>query len=481
METAIENSRKMRSNSKNSFLEVLSAEILAGSENLITWIARVHDNGLIDSLFGMETWLKGIRSFFDVRNLPLSEGDQKDLLNRNFISEARIIRQAIHTCEAYACSVMQPTNSDKLEFEEFIESQMRKARILDFQISRIVEQMTPWDSVSQLLESMNDFRITLDALQGKRFLDYQLYLSLGRCYSREIQNCRYIDMLMSQRFRLQYDHIENKHLTAILRSITDGTLRRNVALVLLYLFRFLKYLGLVSIDLNQDRPLRPNLIIFSLLHDEMANLSDFLKANFTKTRKADASLRNAAGLIAYSLQTESQRVINRELVSISSETEPASIYAKIENSHGLLRNCCQSGIVTWAQAIDRDFDATVLFPTRAEHLMAAEKLRQDLWDLRQCLTDVLHNREDLETGKIIERLTSFQDTSLHSLMYRDWHEFESFLDALTTTHSFIEIRTRMRKFVGFLETLIQEVSKRSVFKDALDRNPPAAFAKDSSS
>jgi hypothetical protein len=50
-------------------------------------------------------------------------------------------------------------------------------------------------------------------------------------------------------------------------------------------------------------------------------------------------------------------------------------------------------------------------------------------------------------------------------MYRDWAEFEAFSDALAISTNFIEIRTHIRKFTGFLETLIQEVSKRSVFQE----------------
>jgi len=50
-------------------------------------------------------------------------------------------------------------------------------------------------------------------------------------------------------------------------------------------------------------------------------------------------------------------------------------------------------------------------------------------------------------------------------MYRDWAEFEAFSDALSISTNFIEIRTHIRKFADFLEMLIQEVSKRSIFQD----------------
>jgi hypothetical protein len=197
----------------------------------------------------------------------------------------------------------------------------------------------------------------------------------------------------------------------------------------------------------------------------MGMLSDFLRARFLKSKDLANGWHNAAELVAYSLKTEAQRVLDRELIFMSRESDPVPLYARIENSHGMLRCCCQSGILTLAQSIDKAFDATALFPSRADSLISAEKVRQDLWDLRQWLSDISSSREELDSNRIIERLATFKDNSLRFLMYRDWAEFEEFSDAVAIAGNYIEIRTHIRKFVNYLEMLIQEVSKRSVFRD----------------
>ena len=449
----------------DSFVDVLRSEIIAESENLTAWIKQVSDQGAIESLFAMETWLKGIRSFFRTEHLPLSAAEKAELAGRSFAPEIGVVRQAVQICEMHVCNVLKPGIGGNLEFEEFMEILMRKDRMPDFHLSRMVEQLTPRDSVSQLLASLNDLRVTMDAFHDKTGIGYQLFLSLGRFFDRELTSCRYIDMLLSQHLKIQYDLVENKHLSNVLHSIAEDTVRRNVASALLYLFRFLKYLIFVATDLARDQPLQKHLVIFSLLHEEMGALSDFLRARFLRNRMANHPLQNAAELVAYSLKTEAQRVMDHELIFMSRETDPAPIYMHIENAHGLLHNCCQSGILTLIQAVDKGFNAAVLFPSMAESRSAAEKLRQDLWDLRQWLTDVLANKAELDSQSIIERLVSFKENSLRSLMYRDWAEFEMFSDALSIATNFIEIRTRIRKFVSFLEMLIREVSKRNVFQD----------------
>ena len=450
---------------QNSFVDVLRSEITAGSENLTFWIKQVQEQGTIESLFKMETWLKGIRSFFNEEHVPLSPAEKGELVTRNFAPELAVIRQSVLICEACTSDVLKPGAGGRFKSEEFIELQTRKDRIADFHITRMIEQLTPRDSLSQLLESLNDFRITIDAYKDTSSLNYQLFVSLSRIFERDLKNCRYIDMLMSQRFRLQYDLIENKSLAGVLRGIPDDMVRRNMALALLYLFRFLKYLELVESDLSQDRPLKHHLALFALLHEEMGVLSDFLRARFPKNRNAANVLQNAAELVSYSLKSEAQRVLDRELIFISCETDPVQVYTRIENSHGLIRNCCQSGILALIQALDKGFDATALFPSRADSLVSAEKLRKDLSELRQWLDNVSSSKEELDSEKINETLATFKDGSLRLLMYRDWEEFEVFSDAVAIASNYIEIRTHIRKFIGYLDMLIQEVSKRSIFRD----------------
>jgi hypothetical protein len=450
---------------QNSFLDALHSEIAAGSENLNVWIRQIQAHESIESLFGLETWLKGIRSFFNLDHLPLSEAERKGLLTRNFAPEIDIVRQAVQRCETYLCDLMNPAIGGKVEFESFYESQMRRDRLLDYTISRTAEQLTPADSISQLSESLNDLRVTMGSIEIQPGRDFQLFLSLARMFSREIKNCRYIDMLLSQRFRIQYDLIENKALSSALRRIPEKPARRNVALVLLYLFRFLRYLRLVPADRTRDHSLKPHVVIFSLLHEEIGDLTDLIKTRLLRNREVGNALQNAAELISYSIKMESLRVQTKELVTVSREIDPGIVYGHIENSHGLLRNCCETSILTLVQSIDKNFDTTDLLPARAGQLVAAEKLRQDLWDLRQWLMDVLRNKEDMDSSRIIERLSEFKDASLGSLMYRDWAEFEAFSDALAGSINFIEIRTHIRKFVTYLETLVQEVSKRSIFRE----------------
>jgi len=459
--------RARTKNAENTFLEALRYEIAAGNDSLSSWIKSIQSSGYIERLFELETWLKGVRSFLNIEHLPLAEAEKEDLLNRSFLSEIRIARQVIQMCEDLACTLLAASPPDSFEIDALIENQIRKDRIMEWRIGRFLDQMTPGDSVSKLLDSLNDLRISMDAYRKLPNPGYQLYLALGRNYRQELKNCRFIDMLINQRFRIQYDLIDNSKLTEALRSISDELTRRNAALSILYLFRIFKYLDLVHEDLVRDRSLRHHIVLFSLIHEEMANISSFLKKNFVKGKEISQGLRNAADMAVYSLQTESRKVPFRELLLVANETDPKQIYTRIENSHGLIRNCCQANIIYLVSAIDNKFDEASLFPRREARIEAVETVRRGLWDLRKWLMQIMENETAPDFNEIIDRITGFKDTHSSSLMYRDWVEFENFVETLTVCNDSGEILANIRKFLDFIEDLIQEVSKRGSYQTNL--------------
>jgi hypothetical protein len=450
---------------QDSLPYALESEIVAAGGRLRNWIGQVQVRGAADSLFCLETWLRGIESFFDLQHLPLSEAEKAELTTRSFAPEIKILRRAIQIGEGHACALIKPEVAGAFNVEEFIRGEIRKDRLMNLDEAHWVEQAGPAESIAQLMESLNDLRVTIDALNLQSELCCQLFVSLGRIYRREIRNCRYIEILLKQGSRLQRSLIENQLLAKPLRSIPEDGVRRDIIEVLAGLFQFLKYLKLVRSDLARDCPLKHNLVIFSLLHEEMTGLSEFIRNRFLRWSNTNSSLRMAAELVAYSIREESHRVLNRELPFVARETEPSTVYKRIENSDGLLRNCCERGVLALLQAIDGNFDAAVLFPTRAERLVSTEKLRKGLWELRQWLMQMLESSDEPDSNKIVDRFVSFKHASLPSLMYRDWEDFEAFLDAVTTSSNHLEIRTNIRRFAGFLETLIKEVSKRSVFQE----------------
>jgi len=449
----------------DSFLEALRSEKVAGNEILAAWVAHVLARNGIETLFEFETWLRGLYAFLDYRHLPLNPAEGPNLIGRNFEAEIRVAGLALQECERSALELCSLGQDAKVEPRAPVETKVYGPGVLDSQSGRMLEQSTPMDSLARLIESVHDLRVAIGAFKEPPGQTFQLFLTIGRMLHRDVRNARFVDMLLNQRLRLQYDRIDNAVLSGVLRSITEEHLRRNVALVLLHLYRFLHYLNHVSRALAEDRPLRRYLVVFSLLHEQTASLCDFIKSRFLKEKCAYPELRDAADLIIHSLKMETQRVLERELPFVASEGSASKVYARFENSHGLLRNCYQSGVVVLVQALDRGVDGKSLFPSMVESQQKGQKLQTYLWDLRQELRAEVERAAGLDLDRVLDRITQFRGLLLGNLMYQDLGEFESFSESLIAAGSQAEIIGLIRKFIGYLEVLSQEVSNRSALKD----------------
>ena len=87
-----------------------------------------------------------------------------------------------------------------------------------------------------------------------------------------------------------------------------------------------------------------------------------------------------------------------------------------------------------------------------------------MWELRKWLLQIMDNETAPDSNEIIDRLSSFKEAHSNSLMYRDWVEFENFVETLTLCSESGEVLANIRKFLDFVEDLIQEVSKRGSYQ-----------------
>ena len=279
-------------------------------------------------------------------------------------------------------------------------------------------------------------------------------------------------MLLSQHFRVQYDKVDRPLLSAVLRAIPEGRLRQNVALAFLYLHRLIRYLDFIERDLSKDKPLRKLLVIFALLHQESAGLSEFLKSRFLKGKDTGGELARAVELILYSLRLEFQRVMERELVPVAREEDPTTIRSRVQDAHGILRNCAHGGVITLARVFDQSLEARSLFPALNEGAEDSQRLLQELWELRHFLKTALDDSDRVGLSEVIFKVNEFRESSLRTLWYKDWAVFEGFSDALIGAPGTAEVRVTLRKLGTYLEKLVHEISKRRVLQDRQATPPP---------
>ena len=433
--------------------------------SLRDWLDELSKDKKAEYLFELEMWVNCFERFFRTNNHPLSDYERQEILSKDFSEEIKIVHSVSVRMSHICTEILTRERHHFIQFERYVENELKKDFILDAFLEKLIEQPSPEDSITLLLDSLSDVRTIIADIGNGSHVSYQTFTAVGKILNREIKRCKYIDLLITYKFKPHYDKIQNKRLAAIVKNVTNDQLRQHVAKVFLELFRIVNYLKFVEIALKLDRPLKNTLMIFILIRSDLNLLMEFMENKIIDNPSLPKPLVESIELILYALKMELKKVFNHELVGLIYMRQAQMIYVKMENSHGLIRDCLQNAIVQIAQVFDPQFDGTEIFQNLSTRLKDSLRLRDDLRNLLAFIQHYQKNVDEEEITKLIERLALFRDISLKHLMYRDWDDFEKFMEEIIIASGRSELMDVLHRFEVFLEALLGEVNKRAVLQN----------------
>ena len=101
--------------------------------------------------------------------------------------------------------------------------------------------------------------------------------------------------------------------------------------------------------------------MFSLVNSELRQLFDFIETRICRHPEVTQQCVETLDATIFAMSQEIKKVFSHELVGLVYLRHAPPIFAKVENSHGLLKNSLQQSIVQISQAFDPGFDGKQLF------------------------------------------------------------------------------------------------------------------------
>ena len=431
------------------------------------WLEEVSRKNKTDCVFELEMWIKCFDRFFRTKNQPSEDGEAKTFLLKDFRQELAIVRDVTLRMSFLAGEIMSEERSNLLQFDKYISNSLKRDYVMDNFLNRLLAQPTPDDSLALLLEALSDLRSIMDDLVKMPEVAFRTFTSMGKLINREIKQCRYIEMLVAYKFKVHYDRVDHPAIAALVKRVAHEGLRQDLAKVFLELFRLLRYLEFIERDLNRDRPLKHSLLVFSLVNSELRQLFDFIETRICRHPEVTQKCIETLDGTIFAMSQEIKKVFSHELVGLVYLRHAPPIFAKVENSHGVLKNSLQQSIVQISQAFDEGFDGKQLFSTYTTRLEQSRRLLQEIASLME---DV-RKSEDIADHEVLQPLLrsfeEFRQSSLKYLMFKDWEEFEKFMEEIEASKTRETLRFTLHKFRIFMEALLGEVSKRAVLQPAL--------------
>jgi hypothetical protein len=439
------------------------SEFLRGQ--LGQWMEEVLASGKTADLFELEMWLRSFERFFRIKNQPLSEKERRQLTFRNWAEELRLVDdvllRAIHLCTA----ILTEEQVNHTRFDKYVEGYLKKDDLVDPYVERLLRQSTPEAGLNLLRESFEDIHVLLTNLGRLSRIPFNTFNAVGRILYREIRRSPLLALLIDKKFKPIHDRIANPAIAKLIRGIESPVQRKHAAKVFLELFRLLHYLEYADPERTPEEELRNTILIFSLITSETRLLTSYLERRVLKSLEASEPLHDLYDSFVYCIPLELKKVINTELLDISVVRQSDGIHARVENSHGILKDCFQQSIVQLAQMLDGSVDGEAIFADFTAKLEQSVELRDGLGSLILAVRRFQKARDEKSAQGMKDAISSFYDNHMKYLMYRDWSGFELFFIEILKCGSLPGLQQISHRFETFLTTLFREVQKRAILRE----------------
>ena len=215
------------------------------------------------------------------------------------------------------------------------------------------------------------------------------------------------------------------------QALTENT--AELALILPRFGRILKWLSVVGRMHAADEPLKPALLIFSRVNDQIFELTDYINGRLERFPDEEVELFASLDSASYTASIELKKVYSQEPAGLVDVRPSPSIYARIETAHSLLNDGFQQILAGFARLIDPESDICDLFPEFHVKRERSILLRTTLWDITRTVQAAERDPEKEQIESLHLALREFLSETVRYLFYNkapkpssaSWKKFSS--------------------------------------------------------
>jgi hypothetical protein len=439
-----------------------------GSEYLRTqvraWMEGAGESGRRKELFELEMWLRALDRFFKPAHHALTDEQVNELPYRDWSAELSVVDQCLLRVGQLCSQLLPRDRVDEAQFKRYVDGFVRESESADPFFERLLRDARPEAGLLVLRGTLEDVRLLIaESLRGEK-TRLQIFESVGRIFSRELRRNPPLAALLDKKFKPIFDRVASPEIAGLIRALEDPNERNPVARVFLELFRMLKYLDFADPEGLPDERVKTAACVFALVTTEARHLVSYIEKRALSALPHGSAVRDACDSIAYCMPIDLNKVVRVELADLSAARSAENVRARIENAHGILRDCFQQSVVQLAIALDPGLTGVRVFSdfvTKKERSLA---LKKALESLLRAARDFYARGDEVTALALREGTAKFYDRQLRHLMYRDWSAFEQFFAEILKCNSLVALRPITHRYETFLQTLLREVEKRSVLQ-----------------
>ncbi len=408
-------------------------------------------------IFELGLWLSGLESFLNIRNHSFIEENRVKAASRDWTKEFRLTHSTLLLCARLTFQLSkilkkQPAAEDEFSALDLLD-ELGKAGD-DFEISK--------DEIYKLSVALRDAVLLNEGMLRAAPLKFGEWTAWSNTFSDKLKSVEIVSKLVTRAEKTGENFLpeilKNLLSSKTLPFATEADLR----LVLPRFAKILKWLSVVEIMLQTDEPLKPSLLIFSRIYEQIQELTGFINNRLLRFPDEEGELFAQLDGAAYTASIELRKVYNYELAGLTEMRSTPLIYAKIETAFALLNDSFQLTLTNFAQLIEPNIETHKIFPTLKTKLEQSLALRRDLWSLLQTVKAAEQTPDQYPKNQLHAQLNDFLKTTLNFLFYKDCETVERFIEEVLVTQNKKDLVPILHRFGAYIETLFGQVNMRVV-------------------
>ena len=406
-----------------------------------------------ETAFELGLWLSGLESFLNVHNYLFAEEHRAKAAARDWTKEFRLTHSTLLRCSRLLFQLGRTLKEDdSIDEFDFDFDQDSSSKSIEFSADEI-------HRFSQIVQDSVQLNEALMRAAPLKFGEWTAWSNLlaDKLKTAELFG-KIIDFAEKKGERFLPEILQNLLESKPLSLATKTDLR----LVLPHFGKILQWLHEIEKMLKNDEPLKPALLLFSRIYEQVQELMGFVNNRLLRFSTEDDDLFSLLDGAAYTASIELRKVYQHELAGLVEIRQTPLIYAKIETAYSLLNDSFQQTLVTFAQLIEPNVEPTKLFPNFQSKLQQSQILRRNLWRAFQAVQETEKNPEKVKLDALHKHLTEFNDTTLKFLFYKDMETVERFIEEVLVTSDKKDLVPILHRFGAYLETLFGQVNMRTV-------------------
>jgi hypothetical protein len=425
------------------------------------WIKEAKAESM--SLFAeLDVLLKSLDRFFQPDNHPPSK---QQISSRNLLPELEVVLDGIFRILTLIEVIMPESNRNAYWFQKFAESKLISGRKRDRMRAGMYKQDAPEKSFYVLYDTFINLKSLVTDIIRTQDIQFMSFKNLGDIISKELRENIHFNPF-SVDINPDFDFIENKEITELVKNISDKELKKVISILLINLFRMLRYMKIMDHRSLHHISINCSLMIFTLLKSETDMFRSYISQSVRQLPESDLTM--LLETLSYQFGMECKRVFHQELRNIYEKDSAVHQRGKVESARGILKNLTEQTVIQITKYWQPEIGGEDIFEVFITKVAQSLKLREDVYVLGRLVNEALKEKDVRRLSALLSMLLNymeyFENFTFKLLRYDDFEEFDAMFRKVRSKYqeeNAKELLEACHQFGVFLDTTLRQVEQRA--------------------